>query len=93
MSMTKRTVAAGAFKQGCLAILDEVADGNIEIIVTKRGRPVARLVPIADPQDIEKATLARMRGRVAGAVGREADLLRPTSSLARWSLLPGGKRR
>jgi prevent-host-death family protein len=40
------SVAAGDFKQRCLALLDEVADTRISIVVTKRGRPVARLVPI-----------------------------------------------
>jgi prevent-host-death family protein len=90
MSMTKKTVAAGQFKQGCLALLDEVAENDVEITVTKRGRPVARLVPIIDPREQEKAILARMRGRLAGrSVGRVADLLQPTSKLTTWKLLTG----
>ena len=41
-----RTVPAGEFKAKCLAMLDGVAKKREEILVTKRGKPVARLVPI-----------------------------------------------
>jgi len=43
----KLEVAAGEFKARCLALLDEVAETGREIIVTKRGKPVAKLVPLA----------------------------------------------
>lgn len=39
-----REVTATEFKATCLALLDDVAAGD-EVIVTKRGRRVARLVP------------------------------------------------
>jgi prevent-host-death family protein len=42
-----RTIAAGEFKAKCLAILDEVGDLDEEVIVTKRGKPVAKLVPLS----------------------------------------------
>ena len=42
----QQTVPAGEFKQRCLALLDQVAETGQPIVVTKRGRPVARLVPI-----------------------------------------------
>ncbi|MGE0601042.1 MAG: type II toxin-antitoxin system Phd/YefM family antitoxin [Dehalococcoidia bacterium] len=41
-----RTIAAGEFKAKCLALLDEVGELDEEVIVTKRGKPVARLVPL-----------------------------------------------
>jgi prevent-host-death family protein len=41
-----RVVPAGQFKQNCFAMLDEVAEGMAPIIITKRGRPVARVVPV-----------------------------------------------
>ena len=44
-----RSIPAGTFKSTCLALLDEVAETGEEIIVTKRGKPVARLVPLAEP--------------------------------------------
>lgn len=77
-------MAAGQFKQGCLALLDEVADNDVEIVVTKRGRPVAKVVPITDSPERDASTLARLRGRLKGSVGKEKDLLAPTSALVRW---------
>lgn len=38
-----RKIAAGEFKAKCLAILDEVNETGEPIIVTKRGKPVARV--------------------------------------------------
>ena len=51
-----KTINASEFKAKCLAILDEVNQTREEIIILKRGVPVARLVPpISDeetyPQD------------------------------------------
>lgn len=40
-------VAAGQFKDRCLELLDRVNEGTIELVVTKHGRPVARVVSIA----------------------------------------------
>lgn len=39
-------VAAGKFKAECLKLLDRVALRREEIVVTKRGVPVAKIVPI-----------------------------------------------
>ncbi len=49
MVMSHRTVSASRFKAQCLAMLDDVASTGEEIVVTKRGRPVARLVAVAAP--------------------------------------------
>jgi prevent-host-death family protein len=88
MAMVTRSIAAGLFKQSCLALLDEVGEGNVELVVTKRGRPVARVVPVLDRREQEGAILERLRGRVRSKVGRRADLVKPTSALARWKLTP-----
>ena len=42
-----KTIAAGKFKDICLQTLDEVAANRQPVVITKRGRPVAKLVPIA----------------------------------------------
>ncbi len=39
---------ASAFKARCLALLDEVARTHSTIVVTKHGKPVAKLVPLDD---------------------------------------------
>ncbi|MGV8123811.1 MAG: type II toxin-antitoxin system Phd/YefM family antitoxin [Candidatus Xenobiia bacterium LiM19] len=41
-------IAAGKFKIHCLRLMDEVQKNHNEIIITKRGKPVARLVPVDD---------------------------------------------
>lgn len=78
-----RTVAAGAFKQGCLAILDDVARTHQPVVVTKRGRPVARVVPIEDDRDREAAILAGLRGRGRMLVDGER-FLEPLTAVAGW---------
>lgn len=49
----KKEVAAGEFKTHCLALLDEVAATGREIIVTKRGKPVAKVTPIEAPKSLK----------------------------------------
>lgn len=41
-----KTIPAARFKAECLALLDRVHDRGEALIVTKRGKPVARVVPI-----------------------------------------------
>ena len=48
MSTTDKQIAAGKFKAECLALLDRVAETGESLVVTKRGRPVARIVPIVE---------------------------------------------
>lgn len=45
-------ITASQFKARCLALLDDVALTGEEIVVTKRGRPVARLVAIDEPEPL-----------------------------------------
>lgn len=49
MVMSERTVSASDFKARCLAMLDEVAASGEDIVVTKRGRPVARVSAASEP--------------------------------------------
>jgi prevent-host-death family protein len=42
------TVPATEFKARCLELMDRVAEGRDTYVITKRGKPVAKLVP-ADP--------------------------------------------
>ena len=61
-----RTIPAGEFKAKCLKLLDEVERTGEELIVTKRGHPVARIVPPERPETDEEvlASLRRMLGSV-----------------------------
>jgi prevent-host-death family protein len=44
-----KAIAAGKFKDVCLKTLDEVAKTRTPVVITKRGRPVAELVPCRTP--------------------------------------------
>jgi antitoxin (DNA-binding transcriptional repressor) of toxin-antitoxin stability system len=59
-------IAAAKFKETCLALLDEVdPDG---IVITKRGKPVAKLIPFG-------TTSSGLIGALAGKVVIKGDLL------------------
>jgi prevent-host-death family protein len=65
-----RTVAASYFKNACLQLIEEVHQTREEIIVTRYGRPVARLVAL----DAETPALF---GHLAGSVTLHGDLVAP----------------
>ena len=60
MKKVQREVAAGEFKARCLQLMDEVRNGAGEIVITKRGQPVAKLVPVDTPEPV--ALFGSMRG-------------------------------
>jgi len=62
-----KTVPAGRFKAQCLALLDEVAETGEPIIVTKRGKPVAKVIPAEH----------REPPSLAGSIVREGDIVSP----------------
>ncbi len=63
------TIGAGDFKAKCLQLLDAVAVQREPLIITKRGKPVAKLVPVP-PQ-------AALFGALAGSVVSESDIVSP----------------
>ena len=44
-----KTIAAGKFKDVCLKTLDDVAKTRTPVVITKRGQPIAKLVPYLGP--------------------------------------------
>ena len=62
-----RSIAAGEFKAKCLEILDRVARDGGSYVVTKRGRPVAKVVPL---DSLEPRSLR-------GSVGYLTDIVEP----------------
>ena len=67
MSTARRTLPAATFKAQCLALLDRVAQRGEVLVVTKRGKPVAQIVPI------EKG----LRRPLRGSVRYHGDLVAP----------------
>ncbi len=66
----QKTIPAGQFKTHCLALLDEVAQRRKPIVITKRGKPIARLVPV----DTSKPKLF---GRLRGSMELRGDIVGP----------------
>ena len=65
-----QTVGAGEFKAHCLRLMDWVAESRGEIVITKHGRPVAKLVPADDePPD--------SFGALRGTVVYRGDIVSP----------------
>ena len=63
MQTGRMTITATEFKAKCLSLIDEVQEKGGELIISKHGRPVARLVPARE----EKPWLAlRGKGRFTG---------------------------
>ena len=57
-----RTMKASEFKAKCLQLMDEVADGGGEVVITKNGKPVSRLVPYRErPKSFFGADRGRMK--------------------------------
>jgi prevent-host-death family protein len=50
--MVQRSISATEFKARCLALLDDVAENGESLVVTKRGKPVARVVPVEQPPSL-----------------------------------------
>ena len=50
-----KTMAAGEFKAKCLAVMAEVNSTGQPILVTKRGKPLARVLPFDEPMPKESA--------------------------------------
>ena len=67
-----KEMPAAKFKEQCLAILDEVDEEGI--IITKRGKPVAKLIPI-------RAESAELIGALKGKLRIKGDIL---STGVRW---------
>ena len=70
---SKRVVPAGRFKAQCLALLDRVEQTGEPVIVTKRGRPVAEVVPIRDTSRPLKGSVT-VRGDIVGPIIDAWDL-------------------
>ena len=66
------TIAAGEFKAKCLHLLDEVAQRRIPLVITKRGKPVAKLVPIEE-KSVDIYGCMAGTGRILGDIVSPLD--------------------
>ena len=62
-----RTMPAGQFKTHCLSVIDEVHNRREEVIITKYGKPMARLIPLNEkPASI--FGFMRGKGKIIGDI-------------------------
>jgi prevent-host-death family protein len=64
-NVSMRKIAAAAFKAHCLTLMEDVRSTREPVVITKRGKPVAKLVPLDSESD---DFIGRLKG-VFEAVG------------------------
>ena len=73
-----RTISAAEFKATCLDVLDRVAETGLNVVITKRGKPVARVVPMVNkPRSLV--------GTMKDEIEIRGDIISPLS--VRWKAL------
>jgi prevent-host-death family protein len=75
-----RTMPAGQFKARCLKVMDEVRSTREPVVITKKGRPVAKLVPADGQPD-------NVFGCMRGEVEVIGDIVSPAVPLEDWEIL------
>jgi prevent-host-death family protein len=76
-AMKTKTIPAGAFKARCLAIMDEVQAKREAVVITKRGKPVAKLVPFEKEKD-------DIFGFLKGKIKVTGDIVSPALTPEEW---------
>lgn len=76
-----KTIAVGKFKQLCLQLLEEVRQTGQPILITKRGRPLAQVVPVQEMSTSQWRGCLKDQGTIVG------DILSPASELEDWEVL------
>lgn len=79
-------IAAGEFKAKCLKIMDEINKTGKAMIVTKRGVPVMKVVPIRNAKKKKDDFFGRLKG-IIEIVGDPDDLIKPVFPLQNYDLL------
>ncbi len=72
-----KSMPAGKFKTKCLAVMDEVQAKREAVLVTKHGKPVAKLVPVEMEQD-------DIFGFLRGKVTIVGDVVSPAWTPEEW---------
>jgi prevent-host-death family protein len=75
-----KKIAAGKFKAECLALMDEVQAKRQPILITKHGKPVAKLTPVDQEKD-EIFDLLKDKITITG------DIVSPALTKEEWGRL------
>jgi len=63
-----KTVILSTFKANCIALLREAQRTSEPIIVTRRGRPLARIEPVREPVPVRHFGKQRGKMRIKGDI-------------------------
>jgi len=74
-----KQIRASVFKARCLAIMDKVQSTGEPVIVTKRGTPVVKVVPVQAGED-------DLFGFMAGRLKVVGDIESPLVPLKHWKI-------
>ncbi|PYO20611.1 MAG: type II toxin-antitoxin system prevent-host-death family antitoxin [Candidatus Rokuibacteriota bacterium] len=83
MEETMKTMPAGEFKARCLRVMEEVKKYRTPVVITKKGKPVAKLVP---PDEPRKDVFGCMAGTIKILGDVEAPVLPPIDE---WDIAGG----
>jgi prevent-host-death family protein len=72
-----KTIAAGEFKARCLQVMEDVRTKRTPVLITKRGKPLAKLVPAEE-------NAPDILGRLAGKIKIVGDIVSPITPLDDW---------
>jgi prevent-host-death family protein len=56
-----KTMAAGEFKAKCLQVMDQVRSTRTPVVITKRGKPIAKLVPA---EEFRRSAFDSLKGKI-----------------------------
>jgi prevent-host-death family protein len=84
MEVTMKTMPAGEFKARCLRVMEDVRKYRTPVVITKKGRPVAKLVP-------PDAPAPDVFGCMAGTARIVGDIEAPVLPASTWHAI-GRKR-
>ena len=75
-----KQMRASVFKTKCLAVMDDVQATGEPVIVTKRGKPVVKVVPVESETDDIFGFMAE-KGKIVG------DIESPVVPLKDWKIM------
>ena len=75
-----KTIAAGQFKAQCLNLMDKVQETREPVLITKRGKPIAKLIPVDQRSD-------DFIGRLEGVIKVVGDIESPIEPPEAWEVL------
>ena len=78
-----KSIAVSEFKAHCLSLLEGVARTGEPLLVTKRGRPLARITPSGN------VAVTRPQDTLRGSVSYEGDLRAPVVPAEAWNAVRG----